>query len=502
LWLGLVLINFVPLYGLFDGQYHLHDLSETVFHAREFVLGKVPHRDAFNHHFSGYIVFFALFEALFGLTPHTVILLSGVFNLVNAVLSYAACYRLTRDRSMAYLAAFLVVTLGWVPGWQGRLFNMESYLLPFLNLLIWLTVCALDTGKAPYLLGAWFVSGLLTTFDQRAIVFLALPGYVQLIHKPFRTVSLMLCSVAAYLTLPLTGLFALFYARALDQFIFQTLIFPFQYRNATIAAPIYKRLSALMYLAAKQERLVVFIGLAGFIAFLGSHYERRIKGLWVLLAVCASLFVCIGGRVFPNYLIILVPALLIPMALLPTTLRVLSPWQRYVSAALVLVGALSMALAWSATPPPSHATMPPLRQVARLIEAQTHPDEPVLVWGYCPQLYLYANRRSGFRDMGLLSVAGGEFHYSAQGEANAVPAMLEEFRQYLSQRPPKVIVSSDTASSSVWSTASRCIFPRPQTPTAAHLAFFQTFLETHYEVIDRIMDGPMKLAVYLRKDHP
>ena len=62
-------------------------------------------------------------------------------------------------------------------------------------------------------------------------------------------------------------------------------------------------------------------------------------------------------------------------------------------------------------------------------------------WLYAPQIYVFSDRFRTFKDATLLSVAGANFSSTSPEEQGRVPHMVREFDDFLTETPPKMIVS-------------------------------------------------------------
>jgi hypothetical protein len=76
-------------------------------------------------------------------------------------------------------------------------------------------------------------------------------------------------------------------------------------------------------------------------------------------------------------------------------------------------------------------------EIARLVREQTRPDDPILVWGPHPELYVLAERSAGTRYVGLMSIVGPNVEHAGR---SAIPGALEELLRDLEACPPAMIV--------------------------------------------------------------
>jgi hypothetical protein len=478
-WLALFGINILGILPWAQVQFPVVDLAETVYQVRRFQLGYVPYRDTFMHHFLGYILPFVALDSVVTLTPVVLKVVSLVFNFATAV----ALWLLLRDvaaRSIAWLGAFLTVTVGWFWSWHGAGFNVQSYLAPLIAVVLYFAVRASLHHARGALAGGAFFAGVLLTFDQRAIVF-ALPLLVPLVFvRPLRAWKTVVLSGLAYLSAPACCLLLLWWAGAWQDFIEQTVLFPLFYRNQGVQFGAGPWLSTWFGSWLGGERVIVPLFLVGLVVALLVERRRSLTTIWILSFAATAVAVFAGGRPFRNYFLLLGPLTIVMVTLLPWYLR---RWSAALGEActigLVAFGAFCalrpvalFAMTGAVTlTPDEHVVIEAAAAVAR----ETSADDGVLVWGFAPQIYVLSNRFRAFRDTGLLSIAGGNFT-STSGEGR-LPDMVKEFEEYLANTPPKVIV--------VYAVMSETCGPTPvlhnlDYERAAHLRNLRDLLATSY----------------------
>ena len=163
--------------------------------------------------------------------------------------------------------------------------------------------------------------------------------------------------------------------------------------------------------------------------------------LWLLLAVSAAAMLP-GLRLFPHYLIQLLPAL----ALLAGSGAARSPKLLRPALALGIVASLvAAATAWNvvATPAPAWQT-----DVAAAIQHRTSSDDRVLVWGNAPEILWAADRlpAGGYPHSEFFTGYSGGRVARASTEANVPdPDLYESFLDALADDPPALVVDTAAA---------------------------------------------------------
>jgi hypothetical protein len=185
--------------------------------------------------------------------------------------------------------------------------------------------------------------------------------------------------------------------------------------------------------------------LAGLAAALAFESRRAIQTAWLTAAVGAAVYAMLGGRDYANYFLVFAPIALVMVSLLPHYLA--GRWPAAARASIVLLlafgafcGLRPVALLSSSGSPFLPANETTVETVADYLRRQTSPQDEVLVWGYAPEIYVLSDRFRTFRDIGLLSIAGGNFAMGATDAPRLLPHMVREFDEYLRNSPPKVIV--------------------------------------------------------------
>lgn len=473
------------------------DLSETVYHVKELLRGRVPYRDMFSHHFFGYLIPFYWVEVLLSITPAVVWSLVFAFNLINAVLTYKILSRVA-PAGISYLGAFVAVTVGWLPGWGGFDFRCQSYYLPFINLFLFLLISACELKRREYLVLSSLCAGFLMILDQRLLPLAALLVVPIVAEHTFRTFTSLILLLSCVLVIPLLSLVYLGVNGALYDFYEQTILYPFFYRNAGVADAQF-----FPHLRVGVSRHPFEVGLMGFGLLLLLIYEKRryLKLLFVLLLLSGIFASFAGGRVFPNYWLFLAPAVVLLITLVAH--YALSERMRFgrVYALAVLV----LCFYCAAFPlfvylergmlfinPESGTVL----EAADFIKANSSTTDSILVWGYAPQIYLYSERFSGFRNVDLLPVTGANFP-SQTSQEGILPQMAEEFKAHMRNLAPKIFVYYQVKKPY---TGKPSMQPNNDFRKVAHLAYLNEILHSGYELSMTIEHEYDRAEIFVRKE--
>lgn len=443
-WTTLLALN--PLGSiLFSGyQYLSADTAETVYHVRELAMGRIPYRDIFTHHFAGYLLPLHLLNKLVEIDGSIIFLLSLAYNFANTALIFLVLRSLF-GTATGMRGAVLGVTVGWFWAWQGMVFNIQSFCLPFLHLFLLALVLTLKHRSFNWLLATSFFFGFLIPFDQRLIFFAALL-LLPFIHTPgFRHLRTYLLTISAALLTPAVYLAYLGYNKALPELFKQTIIFPLFFRNAGQTDPFFTiALKLIKYLAFSQPTITCLC-LIALVSLLKFDSRAWLKQLVLAVLGAGLLYAISGGGAATNYLLILWPPAIFLLSVLPHFMRHLGTSLRVAAIAILALLALEYPLLtvryrlqngqW--TYPVDERTFD---EAAEFVRANSEDHSDILVWGYAPQIYLFSNRLTNFRDMGLISVSGMTTNGSHTDGKGVVPEMLQEFDKYMRESPPLIFV--------------------------------------------------------------
>lgn len=489
-------------------EYPWIDTAEAVYHAKLLVLGRIPYVEIFSHHFFGYLAPFIVLERLSGLNPLGLWGLSIAFNFANAILVFLILKEIS-SKSCAYGGALLTVTAGWFPDWQGYFFNIQSVSLPLLYLFILVVIKTLSRPSPSNFVFAGLIYGLMFITDQRNATFglVSLPILFDGLRPQLRRCSLF---AASFLVFPIAALIYLWINGALLDFFYQTFVFPWISRNKGVSAysesPYY-----LLTQIASYHLPEISLALFGTTVLIRSHVGRNIRLVVLYLTLGGLLASIAGGRAFSNYLLYLVPAIVLlasfvseyrppfrygsHLGLITTIGYCLFVWFRIPGSACYLAGSFRV-------DSQIHAVG---QRAAKYVQARTQPNSSVLVWGYYPQLYLFSERYSRWKVLEQLPLTGSNFRSTKFSQQGIVPSITREFKMCLEQYPPEIILDYRTRVGAAFHRCSRggASHPNLDFLKVRYLAYFRNFVRDNYR-LTRIYSGLCEsIKVYrLRRDSP
>lgn len=504
-WLATALLASVSILPLVKLDYMIVDLAETIYHVKELAIGRVPYRDIFSHHFLGYLLPFLLVELITPINGKVIWGLCFLFHIFNCVMAYLVVRRLTTTEN-GRVAALLMATVGWFWGWSGVTFNNQSYIVPILFLFL---LCLVESLFSPSRSRWWqtscLVFSMLVSFDQRLIIFsplLLLPISFDVSLRKIRTIAIG----AALLITPWLILLAyLLYNKAFSDFIFQTVIYPFEYRNFGLAESFWARTRGLLSLGLKGAGLELSFAAFGLILYINSQKDRKSAYLLSSFFFLSLIYVFLGGREFLHYWYLMAPITIVGLSLLTLGGKFWRVIGNLAQLAVIIL-ALFRPIGWLMfSPDPFMKGNEGLHHaVGDFIKSNTGPDDRMIVWGYFPQIYLSAERFSPFRDMGLISVAGANYRSSLLQDQRIVPDMDRDFKAMLSSHPPKVFVyarSRDKIPPRKPGTIRFGMGPEKNfsLDKASHLFYVKDLLTSRYSLQKEFSDETTLVSVYLLK---
>lgn len=503
-WLFILLAGTLSILPLLRINYISVDLAETLYHVQELHNGRVPFRDIFSHHFLGYLVPFYLLQFFVPLNPPVVWALCILFNFLTAYILFLCVLELTNDKPTAYLAAFLMATIGWFWGWAGPTFNNQAYILPLLSayFLFLLRACGDDTASAFFRAALLF--GMLLVYDQRLLgfaVLLLVPLVAGTVSDDIYTKVKALASAFAA---PCVCLLYLAYNGALYDLYLQTLVFPLQHRNLGVSLGVLGAAKYLIIRAWQEEWPALSLAGLGLLSLARGDLKRPIKALFFLSVVCCALYVFSGGRRYTHYLYIFGPFTVLLISFLYYSVKSCSSSAARIAGFLILLAALSSPLRLYRYPL-AHGRLflsgdeETVLAAAAKVKSLTSEADSVLVWGYAPQIYLLSGRLSPFRDVGLLSIGGANFSSTDPAKQGIVAEMTGEFETVLRNTPPKVIISYFTSPSACGRPDKVCPQLNMDWKSLEHFAYFREFVAENYTMIEKIENALDGAEVYLRR---
>lgn len=518
--LVLILACLCAIGPMFDFHFPSVDLGERLYHVQEVLDGRVPYRDFFIHHFTGYLIPFSIYFSVFPVSGTSIWILCLLFHAVTSAGIVATVLFMTRSYFTAWIAALAAVTAGWCWNWGGHTFNNQSYFLPLLSWWIYCVCRACQSRSRDWWYAAALLQGFLILFDIRLLLFVPVSLIVYLIsgRKEFGLPvysGLFLCILMGSLP-ALAALLFLLQFSAFDSFIFQTYIYPVYFKSAGMESA---HTQAMFILLSWIPRGQPFLTISAYFGLLGMlrHNSTPIRWFFLLTVVACCGYAIAAGRDRPNYLLVLMPPFLI--------LSVCGIWQlKKLSKFLAIIAAVPLALSivshvsrpiqvWNSTlsffiPADERA----IHTAADLVKKHSDSEDSILVVGHGASIYILSERLSDFKDASLVSVAGADFH-SYNTSPSIVPEMAASFRTFLEHNPPEVIVYYYSTGHPCPESSIYCRYKFPDSSKtypmlnmdfrkAAALTFLESTLQEDYiSVVKREWDRD-GIEVYRKKHEP
>jgi 4-amino-4-deoxy-L-arabinose transferase-like glycosyltransferase len=373
--------------------------------AQEILRGGLPYRDAIEIKPPGAFYLYALAIWLLGATPEALRLFTACYAMGTVVAVYGVTRQLGGVRA-GLVAALIYGFYAPFPLLQGSSSNTEVFLVLPMTAGIWFLLRARASGLRSQLGWSGLCAALTLVIKPSALPVVALQVLLLPWIRPAgERLKRLFRDLAAFL-LPqfacAAALFGYFYLRGgLEDLLYWTVTFPSSYRGSAIAGPSLE--VALMYLRST----LFFPVLAGIPAAIALAATRRnLPGvLPLLLIVAATLGIALPGKYFPHYFIMLLPFLAVSGGIGITRLANASR-ARAAGAGLVLLVAFGYSV-WRNYP--VFATLTPEQVsaykysdksfaqsvgIARYLREHTTPEEYIFQWGFEPELYFLADRRS------------------------------------------------------------------------------------------------------------
>ncbi|RMG43186.1 MAG: hypothetical protein D6719_04245, partial [Candidatus Dadabacteria bacterium] len=316
-WLLIFSCSVAGVIPFLNQGYMSVDVGETIYHAREIASGRVLYRDIFTHHFGGHILPYLTIELFCDITPELLWCITALVNFINAILFFF-WVSTTANRKTGWLAALATSTMGWLWHWEGMMANVQFMLMPF---LIFFNLCisrAIIYRSGHYWVAAAACLGYLLISDQRSVFFLPLLC-LPFFRRDWGSARNYLIKVLfALFTLPLAACIYLYANDALRDAFNATILFPVYYRNHGALTSYPNTLYQLFIESGIQaEPIFIALALCGFIVFI-SKEKRKLLVLQIVLGLFgAVLYAATGGRVFPHYLLFLMPPMIFLIASIP-----------------------------------------------------------------------------------------------------------------------------------------------------------------------------------------
>jgi hypothetical protein len=353
------------------------------------------------------------------------------------------------DGRIAGLLYVLVSTIGFAPNTQAA--NTELVLnAPLALAATAIVACTRQTRFAPA--SRWaFVAGIATGVAALFKYQAALAGLAWLVwvgvQKPRMHFTAGVVGLALGFAVPFVALACGFAVTGhLEPFLFWGWRYNLQYVTAVPLS--HQAVRALIGTA------IAAIGWLPAIALVGLAPVRMTFG-WLWMAAMA-LAVCVGGRFFGNYYLMLTP----PLALLAgagCTAAFSSPQRAWRRSLVAMIAALAListgaAAAWDRVVPAQHEIDERYRAAGLWIRSHSRQDDRLFVWGDSSQIYAYAQRVMGTRfafcnyhtgiTYGRTTTLGGQ---DVADPSQVVARAWRELLEDLHRAPPAIIADAAAA---------------------------------------------------------
>ncbi|MBX7137752.1 MAG: hypothetical protein K1X83_07180 [Oligoflexia bacterium] len=504
-WLMIVALAPLGIISNLHSVYGWVDPAETIYHVRELAVGRVPYRDIFSHHFLGYLFPLALIDRLHAITPDFFWALVVANNLLCALLTFLVVKELA-DESSAKLGALAMITVGWLPGWYGDLFVNQNYYWPVQLIYFWALLRAAQRRAVSWYALSGLSLGALVVLDQRLLLFAALP---LLLWGPGMLKQVLALTGSAAVC-PLLSLGYLYQNRALQDFWYQTIVFPSAVRNVAIASSLAARFRELLIGALSTEPLALLLAaVSGALAILLER-RRHVRLVLAGFLLCSLVCVLLGGRAFINYLLFLGPGMLVLIGCLPFYSAKFGLTAKRAACAIVL----TLCLLSAASPALRYLKFGKafvISQEATLLETADYVNQSygtsgnMFVWGYAPQLYLLTDRLSPFRDLSLLSVVGGSFRSDLEGDEDISLPLFDELKRMFQDTPPQLLVVYGVRGQEVLRDPAFLLtqrmptapYPQCDFDKISRLSFLKSAIENNYQLVKTIDNHYDYAKIYL-----
>lgn len=429
-----------------------YDDGETLYHTLSILLGRVPYRDDWNHHFAGYLLPFVLAGRLLGFSAglmHVVPFIAHVLTAIGVFL----CLRFFTPLWLAFFGAVLALSARqpWVLG-----FYPQYEINPLWVFSLFLSLCYLDRRKEAFLQGAFLLIGLAFTFDQRAIFLALIPACALALRLKDlgRGPGPLAVSCLAGFALPsAAGLFYLWFYDALQPFWQQTIIFPSLYRSGSQSwlDLVWQWVFIHRYLLTETAILLV-AALGGFVVLWreirsSRPRDRALRRLILLSAVPLAIMPLFGARDFDYYTATWLPYLAI-LAVLPACPQKGFPplLRRTFCCLLALAVIFPLGQSWYHRNTYRDAFLrgDGMREVLEYLRSNMQKEDTFFVWGYRFDPYVHLARTAPFPFANQIFVhPDNAIKGDKKRLQHVYPAYEKIFTTSLHQQPPDYLIIFD-----------------------------------------------------------
>ena len=485
-------LNYFAVYSQAKQPFLFSDQEEAIYHLREICAERVPYRDFFTHHFVGFLMPISFLTRSCDFSPSSYLRACASWNLVSIFFVGLIAFRSTNRVFLALMAALLAATVGWFPWLFGNTCNIQMLLFPVIYSMSYFALDVAYTKRKTSLLLCALVASVGMMLDQRLIFFTPLfflallvimidsqktllrarqdsvehesaqnlfgdrvlklskvdkdelmgvlpdvdsRSWNELEHGKltFRDILLIGC----LLFLPWMVLAtSLYLSDALEQFFFQTVLFPIKYRNYHLAESF--GVDRVYELFRTEPFLLVTAIISCIALFWNKHYKELI--LVLLLGLSGYIAAAVGGRQFINYNLFFGPCILLSLTfLLKSSLSATNGISIFYFILIALnIAKNTYCFLESVTPKRSYLLME--RTIDELRTLQSNRNNVVFVWGYAPHIYNRLNVFSPISDVSLMSISGANFSSTASSDQGFLPDNVEKLETMMRESPPDIFV--------------------------------------------------------------
>jgi 4-amino-4-deoxy-L-arabinose transferase-like glycosyltransferase len=367
--------------------------------------GDIPYRDAIDIKPPAVFYINAVAISLFGNTSEGIRLFTACYSLFTVVAVFL-CASDCRGERAGLLAALVYGIYSSAPYIHGSSSNTEVFLALPLVLSAWLFLKWLDSGKQRHLVLSGFCGAAAMLIKPVALTLVVLVSIFLCLHRSSRNnfrvlVRNQACFFAPALVLAVFVIGYFYSHDALEDFLYWTVQFTgTRYRTAGFPGPRF--LTVVDYLS--WELLLPILVATPTAVWLLAR-GRGVKSVFVVMMLpAACIAVCLPGKFFPHYFLLLLPPLAIltgiGLSILMEKVNRMNLFILFSVAFVFLCTVLhEYPLYFDFTPEEiSMKKYGPVFKdsvtIARYLKAGTSPGDYIFQWGFEPELYFLAERRS------------------------------------------------------------------------------------------------------------
>ncbi len=444
MFLGLILVLTLILRMSFVHEPFDRDEGTYILLGQEVFKGAVPYRDAIEMKLPGSFYLFALIT-IFGNSVEYIRIITALYSLLTVTFTYLLACTVGSRRS-GLLAALLCGIFTCGPIVQGSGSNLEVFLLLPMMAGVYLLFLGFDSRHRLYFTASGFLLACAVSIKTIALPVFLLPLlFLPFVNRSSRSCRYVAWNVAWYI---IPGIFMcvllvvyLAVNGAWNDFVYWNFTFASAYAESSWQL-FWDRLISRGVSTASEFLLLWIAAVPALYWFLVKH--RSPKGLFLVgLVVATVVAVCLPGKFWPHYLIPLIPPLSIAAGVGLATLyenRRLLFYLLLPFLVLALYPTIRLDYPYYTASPENASVMKfgsdvfvRAADAARYVKERTTPEDTIFQWGWEPEIYVIANRRSPNRFISHLLVAGSP-------DVNV--AIHDLVTSVLFKRPKYIIVQS------------------------------------------------------------